>query len=88
MIELVEVLQRYEIIRFRQEFLDAIGMKKQGFKNITDGGQHFRIDHIERACDAYNVNANWLFGKEENVFRMPLTVLLPAANNQGADGTK
>jgi hypothetical protein len=74
MIDFIELLQHHEVIRYRQEFLDVIGMKKQHFTNIQAGAQSFTVEHITRACDYYNVNANWILGLEENMFRVPLTV--------------
>lgn len=29
---------------------------------------HFTVGHIIKICSNYNVNANWIFGIEDNVF--------------------
>lgn len=69
MIDLIGRLKELEIIRFRQSFLDVIGMSKQQFVHIEAGRQHFTIEHIITTCKIYNVNANWIFGLETKVFR-------------------
>lgn len=69
MLELIDILQSKGTIKFRQDFLDEIGYPKQSFRNVKLGIQSFRIEHIKKACEAYNVNANWIFGIEKQIFR-------------------
>jgi len=69
MVDLIIRLKEIQVIRFRQSFLDVIGMSKQQYTQIENGKQHFTIEHITIACRTYNVNANWIFGLETKVFR-------------------
>lgn len=69
MLALIDMLKANGTIRFSQDFCDAIGMDKQRLGNIKRGETRFTIQHIEKACEVYNVNANWLFGLEDYVFR-------------------
>ena len=69
MLELSEILQQKGVIRFKQEMWDAIGIKKQTISNIKVNIQHFTVKQIEMACRIYAVNANWIFGLSDTVFR-------------------
>ncbi len=71
MIDLVQHLIDAEVIASRTIFFDAIGIRKQGFHAVMSGAQHFTVEQIARACDKYNVNANWIFGLQKNMFRAP-----------------
>ena len=68
MLELAELLQDSGKIRFRQDFLDVIGMPKQHFRRVVLGQQHFSPEQIGRACAEYRVNANWILGLEEKIW--------------------
>jgi chorismate mutase len=68
MIELIERLITAGTIKTRQQFLDAIGMLKQDYRNVTIGRRSFRIEHITAACKEYGVNANWIHGLEDKIF--------------------
>jgi len=61
MLELIDILKQSEVIRFTQEFCDAIGFKKQNIRNVKIGLQHFTPEHIRKACLVYNRDANWIF---------------------------
>jgi len=43
-------------------------MLNQTISKIKTGKSHFTVVQIEAICHVYNVNANWLFGKQTNVF--------------------
>lgn len=62
MFEAIKLLKDRGELRFRQEFCDAIELDKQNIRNIKMGIQHFRPEHIKKACKKYNINANWVFG--------------------------
>src|SRR5437868_3360633 len=68
MLELPELLKEKNVIRYRQEFCDAIDFPKQNVRNVRNGTQHFTAMHIARACKEYGVNANWIVGTRDNVF--------------------
>lgn len=73
MLRLIPILKANGLIRFQQEFCDAVGLLKQNIRNIKiksiTGPQHFTAAHILNACKEYNVNANWIMGLEKEVFR-------------------
>lgn len=70
MLKLIDLLKDNGTIIYRQEFLDVIDMPRQRFRQIADLKiQDFRLEHIQKACKKYNVNVNWIFGIEKNIFR-------------------
>lgn len=69
MLKLIELLKNYKVIRFDNDFCDAIGLKRQNLTRIKNNKSHFTPLHLENAIKKYKVNANWLFEAEENVFR-------------------
>ena len=69
MLKLISSLKSTGAIRFNQDFFDEIDFLKQNFVNVKAGTQHFTVSHIENACKKYNVNANWIFGLEKEMFR-------------------
>jgi hypothetical protein len=71
MLQLPEILKADQVIRFRQEFCDAIEMPKQNIRNIRYGlnGQRFTVDQIRMACEAFGVDGNWVLGFTDKVYR-------------------
>ena len=67
-LELIEVLKSHNLIRFEQDFCDEIGLLKQNIYRIKKGLAHFTPEHIKSICVVYNVNANWIFGIENQIF--------------------
>lgn len=72
LVELVDYLKKNGYIKFTQQFIDSIGMSKQLYGHIKAGRQSFTVKQIIDACDLYNINANWVFGLEETIFRLPV----------------
>lgn len=68
MLELIDLLKSLGKIRFRQDFCNEIDLLKQSFISIKTGRQHFTVEHIRAACQAYNVDANWIFGFSDKPF--------------------
>lgn len=66
---LISHLKENGRIKYTQQFCDDIGILKQHIRQIKMGRQHFTLSHIEKACQVYNVNANWLLDLEEDMFR-------------------
>lgn len=77
MIELITYLKETGKVEHGKEFCDAIGLFKQNLFNIQQGNQRFRVDHIIAAGIIYNVNSNWIFGLEPNMFRTTKKIALP-----------
>lgn len=68
MLELIEdaIKSRFAT---REEFYDRIGLHRQNVSKIKRGEHPFNQKHIYEACKALNVNANWVFGFEEQKYR-------------------
>jgi hypothetical protein len=67
-LRLIELLIFEKKIRFEFEFANSIDMLPQTISRIKSGKNHFTATHIELICRRYNVNANWIFGIQKNVF--------------------
>lgn len=66
---LIPILKDLNMIESGTDFATSIGMKKQNLNNIKNGIASFRPNHIKNICKTFNVNANWIFSLQENVFR-------------------
>ncbi|OHT44472.1 helix-turn-helix domain-containing protein [Flavobacterium tructae] len=69
-LRLMDVLLFQKVISTIGNFCDVIGMKQQTISKIKKGVAHFTVSHIETICQKFNVNANWIFGREKNVFNI------------------
>ena len=67
-LRLIDLLIFQKKITYIKEFCDEIGILTQSVSKIKKGKNHFTINHIEKICLKYNVNANWIFGIEDEVF--------------------
>lgn len=78
MLGLPDILKNDGVIRFRQQFCDAIEIPKQNIRNIANGIQHFTATHITNACWTFNVDPAYVNGFTNDVYRkMPLPKELP-----------
>lgn len=68
MLNLLDLLKDYNIIRFDREFCEAVGLLPQNLINIRKGKNHFTPEHIHRAVRHFKLNANWIFGTETELF--------------------
>lgn len=66
--ELIKLLQELGTIKYQYDFGDSIGILKQNLTKIKKGEVHFTTEHIKKICEVFNVNANWIFGIQNNVF--------------------
>ena len=69
MLQLLKLLKVYGVIRFDTEFCESIGLLKQNLNNIKNGKNHFTAQHIEFAVKEYKIDANWIFGISDQIFR-------------------
>lgn len=67
-LRLVEYLIFTKVVRNATDFCDEIGLLKNTLSRIKKGTSHFTVSHIETICKKFKVNANWIFGREDNVF--------------------
>lgn len=73
--ELIELLKSLGTIRFDIDFCREINIPKQSLVRIKKGLAHFTAEHIRKICEVYKVNANWIFGLENNTFRNTKSVV-------------
>lgn len=66
LIELLIFQQRVSTIR---KFCQEVDILEQTVSKTKKGINHFTVAHIEVICKTYNVNANWIYGFENKVFR-------------------
>jgi len=67
-IKLIDILIVENIVGSKTEFYDTIKSSRQTVSKIKKGINHFTPLQIAIICKKYNVNANWIFGIENNVF--------------------
>lgn len=66
--ELIQLLKSLGKIEYDKDFCDSIRVLKQNLAPIRQGKAHFTAKHIEMICKVYSVNANWIFGIENQIF--------------------
>lgn len=64
----IDMLKDSGIIRFKEEFFEATGIKRQYYTKVKNGDVRFTTNHISKICEHYNLNANWVFGTQDNMF--------------------
>ena len=73
-LEMIERLKQLKVIRFDSDFCRDIGIKKQNLSVIKSNPNcSFTVEQIHAICKVYNVNANWIFDIEKNIFRTSKT---------------
>jgi hypothetical protein len=68
--QLIPVLVSVHSVEFESDFCKDIGLLKQNLQRIKNGIAHFTPKHIQSICEKYNINSNWIFGLETNVYRL------------------
>lgn len=74
-IELIELMIKEKIISSMVEFCNEIKILRQTIYKIKKGLNHFTALQVETICKKYNVNANWIFGSEKNIFNIQKTTI-------------
>ena len=67
-IRLIDLLLFEKKVSSLNEFHFETGLIRQTFNKIKNGTSHFTVLHIENICKKYNVNANWIYGTQPNVY--------------------
>lgn len=67
-IRLIDLLKFHKKITSIKQFCKEIGILEQTVSKIKKDLNHFTGIHIEMICKTYNVNANWIFGIEKEIF--------------------
>ncbi|WP_395051664.1 helix-turn-helix domain-containing protein [Flavobacterium sp.] len=70
-IDLIDLLKYKKQIIYVKDFCKEIGLQEQNISKIKQSTAHFTVSHIEMICKKYNVNANWIFGVQKNIFNLP-----------------
>lgn len=75
-LELYHLMKTGGHIRFDHEFYQPVGMTKQQFASIKNQHKyperqsfHFTPDHIEQICIVFGVDANYIFGFTDVVYK-------------------
>lgn len=69
MLELIDILKDAGIVRFKVDFYNTLGIMRQNVREIQKGIRSFTPEQIRIACVTYNIDANWVFGITDTVFR-------------------
>lgn len=68
MLLLIDILKSLNIIRFDQEFCNALDLPKQTLTKIKNSEKYFTVAHIRMARKVYRVNLEWIFGFSDAIF--------------------
>ncbi|UYW02076.1 hypothetical protein K5I29_04025 [Flavobacterium agricola] len=68
MIEVIEYLIAQKKVKNKRWFCLSIDMTPETYYKILKGINHFTTVQIQKTCDLYKVNANYIFGIEDNMF--------------------
>jgi DNA-binding Xre family transcriptional regulator len=68
-LRLIDFLEFEKKISSTSDFCLSVNMPKQNISKIKKGTGHFTVKNISSICKEYNVNANWILGFENNVFK-------------------
>jgi len=72
-IELIDLLKYQKKISSTKDFCREIEVLAQTVSKIKKGSNHFTVQQIEIICKKYNVNANWIFGLQDEVFNYKIS---------------
>ena len=67
-LRLIELLIFQKQLSSVREFCAEIEMFEQTITKIKNGTAHFTVLQIGAICKKYNVNANWIYGLQPNVY--------------------
>lgn len=70
-ITLIDILLIENLVPSKTEFYNIIKSSRQTISKIKKGINHFTPLQIAIICKKFNVNANWIFDTEDNVFLAP-----------------
>lgn len=67
-LRLIDLLLFQKQVSSTKDFCQKIGVLEQTVSKIKKGSNHFTVQQIETICKVYGVNANWIFGIENQIF--------------------
>ena len=65
----MDFLQNSGVVKNDTEFAEAAGITKQHLTNMRINKTFFGSVDIMNICKVYNLNANYIFGIEDNMYR-------------------
>lgn len=68
MIDVIDTLINKGVVKNRAEFCQEINMNLSTVNKILRGINHFTSLQIQTTCKRFKINANYIFGLEENIF--------------------
>ncbi|TWP28466.1 hypothetical protein ETU09_05950 [Apibacter muscae] len=68
MIALIDILKKENKIRFDADFCRSAEIARHYLVAVRKGQSNFTIKHVKNICLKYEVNANWIFGIQKNIF--------------------
>lgn len=68
-IDLIAILKVKGHIKYDVDFCEAVNILKQNLSKVRRSESSFTVEHIENIVKHYDVNPNWIFGCEDNVFK-------------------
>lgn len=68
-IQFVELLKDSGAIKFYKDFYDKVGIRRQYVTSVKNKRNRFTSKQILHICQNYDINANWIFGTEDNIYR-------------------
>ena len=75
-IKIMEEAVLYGKVKTKRDFLKSIGFHPENLRQVENGKQSFRLEHLHKLAMRYNVNINWLFGLDNEVNRKPVKDVL------------
>lgn len=61
-------LEKYNIIKGKSDIAKKLGTYNHVINSILKGQRNITVDQLNKLFDIYGVNANYLFGKSEDLF--------------------
>lgn len=68
-LRLIELLKFQNKITTAKNFCEVIEMQPGTISKISNGKSHFTVEQIDKICQKFKVNPNFIFGYETQVFR-------------------
>ncbi|WP_179022015.1 hypothetical protein [Winogradskyella forsetii] len=68
-LQFIDHLKASGMIAFKEDFYRTTGIRRQYCREVSIGNNRFTSTHINSICKHYPVNANWIFGIEDKMFR-------------------
>ncbi len=67
-LKLIDLLRFEKKIKSEADFCRKIEMLPQRLTKIRNKKQYFTAVNIQKICEEFNVNANWIFGIQDKVY--------------------